>query len=76
MSNYRIRAYTEKGLEVMKVPFDQKPDQDAYWSKLLATDGSGLAVFGRIGYVILSKEYMTQGGNWETEMVTPVEVKE
>ena len=74
MSNYRIRAYTEKGLEVMKVPFDQKPDMEAYWAKLMTADG--LAVFARIGYVIVSKEYQTQGGNWETEMITPVEVKE
>ena len=74
MSNYRIRAYTENGLEVMKIPFDQKSDQDAYWTKLMTAEG--LAVFARIGYVIVCKEYMTQGGNWETEMCTPVEVKE
>jgi hypothetical protein len=47
---------------------------EAYWTKLMTPEGLG--VFARVGYVILSKEYQTQGGNWETEMCTPVEVKE
>lgn len=74
MSNYRIKGYTINGLEVIRLPFDQKPDMDAYWTKL--TDPAGLAVFSGMGKVILLKEYQTQGGNWETEMCMPVEVKE
>lgn len=74
MDNYRIRAYTPAGLTVFQMGFQQSTDMENYWNNLFK-DG-GLNVFGKIGYVILSREHLTPGGVWEAEMVTPVEVTE
>lgn len=72
MDNYRIRAYTPAGLQVFQMGFSTSTDVDAYWNNLFKENG--LAPFAKMGYVILAKEHLTQGGNWEADLITPVEV--
>lgn len=72
MENYRIRAYTPAGLTVFQMGFQQSKDMENYWNELFKP--GGLDAFGKIGYIILSREHLTEGGNWEAEMVTPAEV--
>lgn len=74
MDNYRIRAYTPAGLNVFQMGFQTSTDVDAYWNNLFK-DG-GLNPFAKLNYVILAKEHLTQGGNWEADLITPVEVTE
>ena len=74
--SYRIRAYTPSGLSVFQMSFPTSTDVNAYWDKLFADQAKALNMFGKIGYVILCKEHLTEGGNWEADMVTPVEVTE
>lgn len=74
MTQYRIRIYNTLGLELMNRPFVDKAEWDKYWTEL-QTEKSLMGFTGQ-GMVILSKEYLTQGCNWESEDKFPVTVTE
>lgn len=72
MSKYRIRIYNTQGLELMNRPFEDKADWDKYWGEVQKQES--LLGFSGQGLVILSKEYQTPAGNWESEDKFPVTV--
>ena len=74
MTKYRIRIYNTQGLELMNRPFEDKAVWDKYWEDVQKKES--LLGFAGQGLVILSKEYITQGGNWESEDKFPVTISE
>ena len=74
MSKYRIRIYNTQGLELMNRPFEDSAVWNKYWEDVQKKES--LLGFAGQGLVILSKEYQTQAGNWESEDKFPVTISE
>ena len=74
MTKYRIRIYNTDGLELMNRPFEDKAEWDKYWTSVQTKES--LLGFAGQGLLILSKEYITPAGNWESEDKFPVTVAE
>lgn len=68
---YRIRIYNTQGLELMNRPFQDQALWNKYWTELQKPESlQGLVEQGSM--IILSKEYQTEGGNWESQDKFPV----
>lgn len=74
MSKYRIRIYNTQGLELMNRPFEDTAVWNKYWEDVQKKES--LLGFAGQGLVILSKEYQTPAGNWESEDKFPVTISE
>lgn len=74
MAKYRIRIYNTQGLELMNRPFEDSAMWNKYWDDVQKKES--LLGFAGQGLLIMSKEYMTQAGNWESEDKFPVTIQE
>ena len=52
--------------------FDDKAEWDKYWTNVQKPES--LVGFSGLGLMIMSKEYQTPAGNWESEDKFPVTV--
>ena len=74
MIKYRIRIYNTQGLELMNRPFEDSAMWNKYWDDVQKKES--LLGFAGQGLLILSKEYQTPAGNWESEDKFPVTIQE